>query len=245
MEGILFLVILVLAVGIGVGAYYHSQRKRTRALQEVAGLVGVAFTTEGKETFIENLKKFPLFRIDWATKTVNVLQGNEGDTEISIFDYRYLGRVSGKFAAVQSIGTSLMGSFGSGRLKEVSDVVYEQTVLLLKDERLALPAFALRPEGLEDKLDEKVFGHQDVDFESHPLFSKKYRLQGADEDGVRDLFDENLLSYFEDKEGLWVEGNGKEIIVYKHGKLVPQDQLEPFMKRGLAILKRLIHEPTE
>ena len=66
------------------------------------------------------------------------------------------------------------------------------------------PSFALRPEGMLDKIG-GAMGFQDIDFESHPKFSKMFVLQGPDENAVRSLFTPALLEFFEEKSGITIQ----------------------------------------
>jgi hypothetical protein len=46
-----------------------------------------------------------------------------------------------------------------------------------------MPHFALRPEKAWHKIG-SWFGHQDIDFDSHPRFSSTYLLRGGDESAI-------------------------------------------------------------
>ena len=96
---------------------------------------------------------------------------------------------------------------------------------------LNLPEFALRPENLFDKIGD-VFGGQDIDFESHPKFSKSYSLRGSDEQKVRETFTDEVLSSFENQTGISTEGGGDQLIFYRAGKRIDPDQVRSF-KQGV------------
>ena len=63
----------------------------------------------------------------------------------------------------------------------------------------------------------EMLGLKDIDFDSHPQFSKDYLLKGADEAAVRRCFHPAVLTFFEQHTGKrqWVatEGLGS-ILVY-------------------------------
>jgi hypothetical protein len=60
-------------------------------------------------------------------------------------------------------------------------------VISFQSSLLSLPEFELRSENMFHKIG-KAFGCQDINFESHPEFSKRYLLRGADEEAVRTFF---------------------------------------------------------
>ena len=107
----------------------------------------------------------------------------------------------------------------------------ETTLLTIQKDSLNLPPFTLMPSGwLIDSLSSMV-GYRDINFDSHPQFSKQYLLRAFDEDDlgnefsrygepstsafkesknealVRDLFTHELLDLLETNSGsVWREG---------------------------------------
>ena len=55
----------------------------------------------------------------------------------------------------------------------------------------------------------QVLGYQDIDFESHPMFSQRYLVRAYDKEGVRRVFSDHVLSYFEQQQGVSTEGDGE------------------------------------
>ena len=92
-----------------------------------------------------------------------MIYGNYRNHEFALFDYEYV----------------VEGS--------ESNSSYKQSVIWFHSENLCLPNFALRPENLFHKIG-GVLGYQDIDFESHPKFSKTFLLRGNDEPKIRDIF---------------------------------------------------------
>ena len=76
----------------------------------------------------------------------------------------------------------------------------------MESDELRLPSFSLKPEGFLHRLVASL-GLQDINFDTHPEFSRMYQLQGSDEESVRELFQPGVLEYFEQHKGLCVEGN--------------------------------------
>jgi hypothetical protein len=74
---------------------------------------------------------------------------------------------------------------------------------------LQLPYFALYPESFLSVVGE-LFGFNDIDFETHPGFSKRFKLSGKEELRIRLLFDYPMLAFFE-KTGRRQCGGGREL----------------------------------
>jgi len=95
------------------------------------------------------------------------------------------------------------------------------TVLHISEIEIAIPDFALEPEGLWSKFSE-LAGGKDIDFAAHPVFSKKYYLRGENEVAIRDFFSESLIHFFENREEMHVECHKNKLLIYKK-----RDLLEP------------------
>ena len=80
-----------------------------------------------------------------------------------------------------------------------------QTVSAVRVAGLKLPAFLLEAKRARFK---------GMKFDSHPQFSKKYRLTGADETAIRQLFGSYVLEFFQHARGGSVECDGEWMIIY-------------------------------
>ncbi|HRH43319.1 MAG TPA: hypothetical protein PKY82_16925 [Pyrinomonadaceae bacterium] len=120
----------------------------------------------------------------------NLIYGTINNFQVSIFDYIY--------------------TTGSGKNYKG----HSQTVVMLESPALNLPLFTMRPEGIWQEVGQ-VFGGQDIDFTSHPIFSKKYLLRGADENRVRYIFNQTALSFLETTTDFCIEGGGNRLFAYR------------------------------
>jgi hypothetical protein len=137
----------------------------------------------------------------------------------------------------------------------------ETTLLTIQTNSLNLPPFTLMPSGwLIDSLSSMV-GYRDINFDSHPHFSKQYLLRAFDEDDqgnefsryeepsssafkeskdepmVRDLFTHELLDLLETNSGVSLEGRGDQFILRRFtNQRVPGDELTAFVELGVKIL---------
>ncbi|MGI9471696.1 MAG: hypothetical protein ACR2NZ_09210, partial [Rubripirellula sp.] len=116
-------------------------------------------------------------------------------------------------------------------------------VMSFRSVNLDLPAFELRPESVFHRIG-KVLGYQDIDFESHPEFSKRYLLRGQDEDAVRAMFTPELLSFFESQEKVSAEASGDLLVFYRAGKRLKPEMIRAFMEEGFAIFGQMSSRDT-
>jgi hypothetical protein len=119
----------------------------------------------------------------------------------------------------------------AGKL-EVSDITLSEgarqaqedthiTAISVSELDVNIPDFALEPEGLWSKFSE-LAGGKDIDFHSHPVFSKKYYLRSDQEDSTRNFFSDGLIRFFENHEDMHVECHRHRLLIYKK-----RDVLEP------------------
>ncbi len=140
-----------------------------------------------------------------------MLHGETRNLELAIFDYRY--------------------TIGHGK----NSRTHRQSVIYFGAAALALPPFELRPEGVFHRVG-SAFGYQDIDFETHAQFSRTYLLRGDTEEGVRGLFSDELLEFFETHPGLSVEGGGNQLVFYRRKKRIEPDGTQEFMEEGTEVL---------
>ena len=207
------LVLLPLVLGIGVVAVilYAQRGRRGEALQAAAAGMKFTFQPKADPRLVDRLEHFHLFSQGRRKRIVNVLQGRAGDIDVSVFDYRYV--------------------TGGGQHSRS----WRQTVILFESDEMRLPNFTLRPENLFHKIGQ-VFGYQDIDFDSHPEFSKRYLLKAENESDVRHAFGTDVLSFYESDQKLSTEAAGRQLIHYRAAKRVPPNEIAEFIKRGVRVL---------
>lgn len=214
MSGLVFLFIacaVIAVVAIVVLSYYYQEKQRTEQMQAVASRLGFSFRPEAERGLLGELGRFHLFSQGHSRKIRNVLRREIQDIRVTLFDYRY--------------------TTSGGRHNQNHD----QTVVLFETERLRLPVFVLRPEGLFHKL-AGAFGYQDIDFETHPVFSETYLLRGDDESRIRAFFTDEMLGYYTRHANLCTEGAGQRLIFYRGGRRVEPQGMEGFLEQGLDVL---------
>jgi MFS superfamily sulfate permease-like transporter len=127
----------------------------------------------------------------------------------------------------------------TGKL-EVSDITLAEgarqaqqdtriTAISVSELDVNVPDFALEPEGLWSKFSE-LAGGKDIDFHSHPDFSKKYYLRSEHEEATRDFFNESLIRFFENHEDMHVECHRHRLLIYKKRDLLDPSEINQMMR---------------
>ncbi len=102
------------------------------------------------------------------------------------------GRLTNVLRRTEDGATMTIADRAGGRRKRV----HAETLAVYESPRVAVPAFALRPESALDRIT-ATFGSQDIDFTDHPDFSSRYLLRGDDEGAVRQAFTLDVLRALE------------------------------------------------
>lgn len=210
--GLLIYPAVGLLIALWIYAIWQREKKRTAALKNLAAELHLQFFPTGDASLVEALDKFHLFSQGYSKKIRNMLHGENQNTELAIFDYRY--------------------TTGSGKNSTTS----KQTVIYFRSPTLDLPHFAVRPEGIFHKIG-GALGYQDIDFQAHPQFSQMYLLRGDDEPGIRKLFDEERIAFFENHPKISVEGADNQLIFYRHRKRSRPEEVRQFMDEGFRVFK--------
>ena len=185
-------------------------KKRTQALEAVAAEIGFRFDGNDQSSAIQ--VRTALFNKGSGRKFRNIMNGVSSGLKASLFDYSY---------TISS---------------DKSSSTYRQTVAAFVQD-LGLPLFEVRPEGLMDRVGE-MFVHQDINFDSHPRFSRRYALRGKEEGKIRELFTPALLSLLEGlpAEKKWhIEGSDLTLLLYMQGKTVKPEEVRPFLEETSSL----------
>ena len=206
---LLFTVVAIIA--------FRMAKKRREAFRAVAESLNMSFSKKDPG-LLKELGHFQLFSKGHGRKISNVMQGRTRSANVAIFDYDY--RLGGN----RSGG----GSYSSSNVES-------KTVIAFQSPTLNLPAFSIRPENLLDKW-HNLSGYQDINFDSHPGFSDEYMLMGKDERTIRRLFTRDVLDYFQEHDGSYVEAGAGRLIFYRWPGTVKPDNIRAFMKDGFTVL---------
>ncbi|MBU2983807.1 hypothetical protein KO528_00460 [Saccharophagus degradans] len=208
---LLFIVIAVIAFFVG----RHKAKLRTQALTEKARSLGMQFSHPPRVETTQRFNNFALFDRGRSQSFLNELWRKDINEEVCVFGYRYV--------------------TGSGK----NSTTHMQTVFAVTNKQLNLPNFALSPENFFHKIGQ-VFGYSDIDFDNHPSFSKSYLLRGSNEAQIRQLFNRNVIQYFEKHAKLSVEGQGDTLLIYKQRSRVEPHELQQFIQNCTLLYKLML-----
>ena len=189
-----------------------SARKRTQELIQLAPQLGF--------TFMGKAWTGPSFDSQHKTSLLqrtrgqfsNVMVGSAADLPAILFDYTYS---AGKNSVSQTIACF--------------------------SHKTELPPFILKAESLFDRLGD-AFVHNDIDFDSNPVFSERYTLKSPDEQGTRRLFTPSLLTSIENLPyavGWILEANGANLFLYRQGRTVSAADLPTFIQETSTIARTI------
>jgi len=205
---------LLVAIGLIIAllllAASRKGKQRAADLRAVADALG--FNYAGNDSSLTFQANTALFRRGSRRRFRNVMNGTYGSYPASVFDYSYT--VSGG----------------------ESSSTFTQTVVAFRQDH-QLPWFELRPEGFLDRIAD-AFVHRDIDFETHPEFSKRYALRGDDGTAIRVVFTPALLSFFEmlPPERKWhIEGSGFTLLAYRANLTVAPQEIRTFVEETCSI----------
>ena len=202
--------ITVAFIGIMIWAWLD-EKKRAEALEHIAISLNLSFKRKNDNSLAASHKHFELFgKVGRSPKISNLMTGSSGDMNINIMDYSY--------------------TVSNGK----SSSTHSQTVIIVQSAHLHLPAFTLAPENFFHKIG-GMFGYQDIDFASHPKFSKQYLLRGKDEQSIKETFSDEVLEFYEKDKTLRTEGNDDKFIYYKGDKMLSPKEIQSFLQEAINL----------
>lgn len=210
----LIFVAVALIAAIIMVASWKKAKQRAAELRSLADTLG--FNYVGNDSSRTGQVNTALFRRGGRRRFRNVMNGTYGSHQVSIFDYSY----------------TVTGGESSS--------TYTQTVAAIVQDR-QLPWFELRPEGFLDRIAQALV-QRDIDFETHPEFSKRYVLRGQDETAIRAMFTPALLSFFEmlPSERKWhMEASDFTLLVYRTNLTVAPSEIRTFLDEACSIANSL------
>lgn len=204
----------LVVVGIIVLARW-SEKKRGDGWRQAAEELGIQFAGEQNDV-LSRCSAMKIFNRGHSHTFRNAIEGDAGDTRITIGDYRYI--------------------TGSGKNRST----HSQTVCVLESAGMDAPHCFLRPTvAFFDRIG-AMLGGQDIDFADDPHFSRAFVLQGEDEQAIRDLFDDRVRAWFMAQKGrnLCFEAWGNRLVFHR-GRLEKPGEARRLLQEALDVLGAL------
>jgi hypothetical protein len=128
----------------------------------------------------------------------NLITGTVNNIQVSIFDFAYY------------TGTDEIH-------RRSNKQVHFQTIVMLDFPQINLPQFLLKPEsGKIMQAVNNALGNRsgEINFQNYPAFSQNYLLRSNDEQRTRQLFNDQVISFYESNAVLTTEGGANRMIFY-------------------------------
>lgn len=187
--------------------------KRQQELAEYAATHNLEFEPTITSKIVKlSLAPFPLIR---KVRTIeNLIVGSREE-----FNYFYADVLVEDPAMLTKIGKSF-------------------TILYISNLNKDLPDFTMEQEGLIDILG--LGNRKDINFASHPSFSKRYVLSGEDENAIRTLFNDELLTFLEAQDNIFIECVHNALLIYSNTSLVEAKNMDNFRKQKIELMRLIL-----
>ncbi len=172
--------ILVIAIVVAISASFA--RKRTQAM--TASALAMGFTFEGNDKTKAPSLTTTLFTKGSGKAFRNIMTGSSSGAAVTLFDYSY----------VTSDGRNAQ--------------THAQTVASFSKPGMQMPEFEMQPKGIMGKIVDAL-SHKNINFDSHPEFSRRYQVRSPEQEMARELFNPTLLSFLESS------GSQEELVCWK------------------------------
>lgn len=220
MEGLIFGAVATCFIGLFVMVVVLSIRaenKRALVMEQFAQEMGFTYEKKLSGTGHMPCNSAALFQKGRSRYAKNYMAGKVADVDVILTDYQY--------------------TTGGGK----NSTTHTMTLAAYSVPGLNLPDFALEDENFLTRIAEK-FGMQDIDFDTHPEFSKRYRLTGKDEQAVRELFTNDLLTRIENgliRKDWRVAAGGNWLIIHSYPSRIKPEQWQDFFNGSFELANQM------
>ena len=170
------------------------EKERTAEFAQIASDLQMSFSNTVDRSFKNRLKPFKRFRLGLHNSFKNMLHEDKNSVQFAFFECFKKNR---------------SGNPNTSGRNVMEGIFYFESAFL------KVPDFSLHEMEELPQAFLGTFGIKDINFENHPVFSKKYLLNSEDEKAVTTLFSDELISFLEKLNGINIEGSGNRLIVYR------------------------------
>ena len=197
--GVAVVIIIMAAIVVTViVASEAANKKRREGIAAFASSLSLEYQPTATAESLGIYAPFPLLSKGRSRTVSNAVLADTQDTTARMFDYRY--------------------TTGGGK----NSHTHHHSVVYFKSELLKLPEFTLSPENFFHNIG-RVFGMQDINFDTHPKFSSAFILQGTNEEEIRSFMTDRRLSELENFGHLCIEASMSRCVIYRTTHVQPQD----------------------
>jgi hypothetical protein len=216
--------VFIIIAGIVIFFWWY-EKKRTEEIIAVASRLGWTFKKNPSETEIKTGQKQSFWNLPgsagfffFGSPSVysNLIKGSYKGRAWSIYDYKCI------------------HDFGEDKKELKMTIVQAAT-------KKTVPDFQLSPENIRHFF-ENLAGYGDIDFASHPVFSKKFVLRGKDEPEIRKFFKPELLTYMEKiKPNLCIVAGGNTLNAYLQNERIESsiEDIKDFLDQVEMLLQKM------
>lgn len=116
-----------------------------------------------------------------------------------------------------------------------------QTLVMFQSPHYQWPYLMMMPDSLALKVT-KLLGVKDIDIPDAPGFSKRYLLNGNDEEALRGLFRREVTDALSQRNNWGVEAHGDVIVFRLQDKRIPPKEIPSFFNETIRLLQLLTRQ---
>lgn len=185
---------------------------RQQKLKEFAREISWNFRTNSVFE-LPMLEQFPFFRTKTIDHAYNVFKASYKEVDLKLMDIEYY---EGEFIAKE---------------------VHKHTLLVINSP-VQLPKFRLDKERIFDRI-AGIAGFEDHDIEGHEDFSRRFKLQGRDIEGIKAFFTNEVVLFFESHPYYHLESDGEQILIIKGQRIATISEVKALASYGKAFIDQL------
>lgn len=209
-EFVLGILVGAMITGLAIGIWgRRREKRRANDMRAVGSELGLTYFPKVDPAWHSALS----WRQKLSFSCLNTLHAQTDDLVLRLFEHFYLAGV---------------GPF---------QVPRRQTMLGFQSRALTdLPKFSLRPATPLSRI-ASLFAYKRIEFESHPGFSQAFLLRANDEAGIRRVFDDEALAFFEQCSDVCVKLDKSWLLFYRQGVRIKPAEIRSFLDEGFAVYR--------
>lgn len=195
-------------------------RREKPAYRAAAGSMGLHYAEDVATDSLPRKDEFRLFSAKDAEHIPFMMSGAFDGVDVRIFDY-----VCSTYSGTQD------RQLRSRR----------QTLLMFRSPHYRWPDLMMMPDSFALKLT-KLLGFTDIDIPDAPEFSKRYILNGSDEEALRGLFRREVTDELSRGNHWGLEAHGDVIVFRQQDRRIPPKEIPAFFNETIRLLQLLTRQ---